>query len=195
MRHVNVVKVAEEGVHMAGHMASGDTASGHTESGGAAPGATPSPDLATLYLHQREAMVRLARLLTGSMIIAEEVVQEAFLRMHQQHSSPENPAGYLRTTVANISRSHMRRLRLERRVLAEDRVTFDDPVIDETWAAVRKLPFRQRAVLALRFYEDLPEAEIARLLGCRPGTVKSSLHRGLAKLRDELRDKTRDELP
>jgi RNA polymerase sigma factor (sigma-70 family) len=65
-------------------------------------------------------------------------------------------------------------------------VIVDDPEIDETWAAVCRLPFRQRAVLALRFYEDLPEAEIARVLGCRPGTVKSSLHRGLAKLREEL---------
>lgn len=190
---------------MAGHMASGETAprhtesgnahSGHADSGQAASGTPPAPDLATLYLHKREAMVRLARLLTGSMVIAEEVVQEAFLRMHQQRSSPDNPTGYLRTTVANISRSHMRRLRLERHVVPEDRVTFDDPVVDETWAALRRLPFRQRAVLALRFYEDLPEAEIARLLGCRPGTVKSSLHRGLAKLRDELRDETRDELP
>jgi RNA polymerase sigma factor (sigma-70 family) len=139
-----------------------------------------------LYLRQREAMVRLARLLTGSVVVAEEIVQEAFLRMHQQRTSPENPAGYLRTTVANISRSHLRRLRLERRLQAPERVTFNDPVIDETWAAVRRLPFRQRAVLALRFYDDLPEVEIARLLGCRLGTVKSSLHRGLAKLRDEL---------
>ncbi|HEY5026706.1 MAG TPA: SigE family RNA polymerase sigma factor [Acidimicrobiales bacterium] len=160
--------------------------SGHTAWGPAAAGPVASSDLATLYLRHREAMVRLARLLTGSMAVAEEVVQEAFLRMHQRGTPPDNPAGYLRTTVANISKSHMRRLRLERRMPAAERVSFDDPVIDETWAAVRRLPFRQRAVLALRFYEDLPEAEIARLLGCRIGTVKSSLHRGLAKLRDEL---------
>ncbi len=152
----------------------------------ASPGQMPSSDLATLYLRHREGMVRFARLLTGSTAVAEEVVQEAFLRMHQQRTQPDNPAGYLRTTVANISRSHMRRLRLERRAVSPGRVTFDDPVIDETWAAVLRLPFRQRAVLALRFYEDLPEAEIARLLGCRLGTVKSSLHRGLAKLRGEL---------
>jgi RNA polymerase sigma factor (sigma-70 family) len=173
VRHVNVKRLAaEEAVHMT--------------SGGEASDAIASSDLATLYRRQREPMVRLARLLTGSTTVAEEVVQEAFLRMHQRQTRPENPAGYLRTTVANISRSHMRRLRLERRVLMEDRVTFDDPVIDETWEAVLRLPFRQRAVLALRFYEDLPEAEIARLLGCRPGTVKSSLHRGLATLRGEL---------
>jgi RNA polymerase sigma factor (sigma-70 family) len=165
VRHVNVDRVADE---EAPHMAS------------------PPSDLATLYLRQREAMVRFARLLTGSSAVAEEVVQEAFLRMHQQRTQPDNPAGYLRTTVANIARSHMRRLRLERRPVSPGRVSIDDPAIDETWAAVLRLPFRQRAVLALRFYEDLPEAEIARLLGCRLGTVKSSLHRGLAKLRGEL---------
>ena len=54
------------------------------------------------------------------------------------------------------------------------------------WAAVRRLPPRQRAALALRFYEDLPLADIADVLGCRVGTVKSNLHRGLATLRKEL---------
>jgi len=168
------------------HMASRRAPPGHEASGSTAWDLTPPSDLASLYLREREAMVRLARLLTGSMVVAEEIVQEAFLKMHKQGTPPENPAGYLRTTVANVSRSHLRRLHVERRQPAPDRVSFDDPVIDETWAAVCRLPFRQRAVLALRFYEDLPEAEIARLLGCRLGTVKSSLHRGLAKLRDEL---------
>jgi RNA polymerase sigma-70 factor (sigma-E family) len=151
-----------------------------------ASGPMPSTDLATLYRRQRDVMVRLARLFTGSSVVAEEVVQEAFLRMHQQRTRPDNPDGYLRTTVANLSRSHLRRLRLERRLPPPDRVVSSDPVIDETWAAVCRLPFRQRAVLALRFYEDLSEAEIARLLDCRVGTVKSSLHRGLSKLREEL---------
>jgi RNA polymerase sigma factor (sigma-70 family) len=60
------------------------------------------------------------------------------------------------------------------------------PEVDETWATVCLLPFRQRAVLALRYYEDLPEAEIARILGCRIGTVKSARHRALATLRRKL---------
>lgn len=150
------------------------------------PSSELSAELATLYRRQREPMVRLARLFTGSSAVAEEVVQEAFLRMHQQRTRPQNPEGYLRTTVANISKNHMRRLRLERGAPVEDRVTFNDPVIDETWAAVCRLPFRQRAVLALRFYEDMAQADIARVLGCRVGTVKSNLHRGLSKLREEL---------
>jgi RNA polymerase sigma factor (sigma-70 family) len=151
-----------------------------------ASGPWASADLANLYRTQREPMVRFARLLTGSTAVAEEVVQEAFLKLHQQGDRPQNAAGYLRVTVANLCRSHMRRLRLERRLPPRERLTFTDPDIDETWAAVCRLPFRQRAVLALRFYEDMAEADIARVLGCRLGTVKSSLHRGLAKLREEL---------
>lgn len=149
-------------------------------------GQPPRSDLDTLFRRQREPMIRLARLLTGSTAVAEEVVQEAFLKMHQQDRHPENPDGYLRTTVANLARSRMRRLRLERRIPPPDPLIVHDPEIDETWAAVCRLPFRQRAVLTLRFYGDLPEADIAWVLGCRLGTVKSSLHRGLAKLREEL---------
>ena len=54
------------------------------------------------------------------------------------------------------------------------------------WDAIAALPFRQRAVIVLRFYEDLPETEIAELLGCAKGTVASSLHRALARLRKEM---------
>jgi RNA polymerase sigma factor (sigma-70 family) len=160
------------------------------EEGFARVGAVTAPlsssDLADLFRRQREPMIRFARLLTGSSAVAEEMVQEAFLKMHQLGQRPLNPEGYLRTTVANLARSHLRRLRLERRPQPQDRLTLVDPELDETWAVVCRLPFRQRAVLALRFYEDLSEADIARVLGCRPGTVKSSLHRGLAKLREEL---------
>ena len=61
-----------------------------------------------------------------------------------------------------------------------------EPELDETWALLRALPERQRMALVLRFYEDLSEAEIARLLECRPGTVKSLIHRGLAKVRKDV---------
>jgi RNA polymerase sigma-70 factor (sigma-E family) len=154
--------------------------------GPVARGSISPPDLATLYRRQRTAMVRLAHLLTGSEAIAEEVVQEAFLQMYRRKDLPDNPEGYLRTTVANLSRNHTRRLRIEQRWSAQERLIVNDPEIDETWAALCRLPFRQRAVIALRFYEDLSESEIARVLGCRPGTVKSSLHRGLQALREEM---------
>jgi RNA polymerase sigma factor (sigma-70 family) len=131
-------------------------------------------------------MVRLARLLTGSFDIAEEVVQEAFVKLQLASSTARNPEAYLRTIVTNLSWGYLRRLRLERALLPEARIVHPAPEIDETWAAVCGLPFRQRAVLALRYYEDLSEAEIARVLGCRVGTVKSSHHRALATLRERL---------
>jgi RNA polymerase sigma factor (sigma-70 family) len=149
-------------------------------------GPLPSPDLATLYRRQREGMVRLARLLTGSTGVAEEVVQEAFLRVQQVPEQPRNLDAYLRATVTNLSRSHLRRARLELRVPPPQPTVFYNPEVDETWAALCRLPFRQRAVLTLRYYEDLSEADIALVLNCRLGTVKSSLHRGLSKLRREL---------
>jgi RNA polymerase sigma factor (sigma-70 family) len=168
VRHVSVEVVAgEETVTLVSDPASGT-------------------DLATLYRREREAMVRFARMLTGSAAVAEEVVQEAFLKLHQHAEEPKNPQGYLRVTVANLCRSHTRRQLLERRLSPDHRLVLDNPEIDETWAVVCRLPFRQRAVLALRFYEDFTEADIARVLGCRLGTVKSSLHRGLATLRKEL---------
>jgi RNA polymerase sigma-70 factor (sigma-E family) len=139
--------------------------------------------LEALYRVQRDPMVRLARLITGSKAIAEEVVQDAFLRVAEKVEFVENPDGYLRTTVVNLARNHIRRLRLERQLPPPDVVNSSEPAVDEMWAAICRLPFSQRAVLALRFYEDLSEDEIARTLDCRVGTVKSRLHRGLANLR------------
>ena len=165
------------------HRAVGTTTEGH-EVHDPSPG-VPTPDLVALYQRQREAMVRLARLFTGSDAVAEEVVQDAFLRMHQLQKRPDNVDAYLRTTVANLSRNHLRRGRPPRADWSREKVVLG-PEIDETLEALRRLPFRQRAVLTLRYYEDLSEADIARVLHCRLGTVKSSLHRGLSKLREEL---------
>ena len=145
-----------------------------------------APTLETLYGAQRLPMVRLAHLITGSNAVAEEVVQEAFIRLQHHWDHVENPAGYLRTIVVNLCRTQLRRQDRERRLGSPVELVAFQPDIDETWAAVCRLPFRQRAALALRFYEDLDEAEIARILDCRPGTVKSTIHRGLARLRKDL---------
>lgn len=145
-----------------------------------------APTLEVLYRTQRLPMVRLAHLMTGSNAVAEEVVQEAFIRLQEHWDRAENPTGYLRTIVTNLCRTQLRRRDHERRLAPPTQLVAFQPEIDETWAAVCRLPFRQRAALALRFYEDLDEAEIARILGCRPGTVKSTVHRGLARLRKEM---------
>ena len=151
-------------------------------------GSQPSAEIEELYRRQRDPMLRLARLLTGSPAVAEELVQDAFIKFARSHGKKDEPAAYLRVIVVNLCRSQQRRTALERRLVPKAPLLSGIPEIDETWDLVRRLPFRQRAVLMLRFYEDLPEAEIASALGCRPGTVKSSLHRGLATLRKKLAD-------
>jgi RNA polymerase sigma factor (sigma-70 family) len=143
-------------------------------------------DVEALYRSQRLAMVRLARLLTDSSSVAEEIVQDAFIRFARSPGRKSEPAAYLRVIVVNLCRSQQRRTLIERRLAPRAPLLSGIPEIDETWELVRKLPFRQRAVLMLRYYEDLSEAETARVLNCRPGTVKSSLHRGIAALRKQL---------
>jgi RNA polymerase sigma-70 factor (sigma-E family) len=148
-----------------------------------------SASVEQLYRTHRLAMVRLARLLTDSAAVAEELVQEAFIRFARSTGPKDEPAAYLRVIVVNLCRSQQRRTIVERRFAPKASPSISGiPEIDETWDLVRTLPFRQRAVLMLRYYEDLSEADIARVLGCRPGTVKSALHRGLAALRKELGD-------
>lgn len=142
-----------------------------------------------LFASTRVEMVRVAHLISGSNAVAEEIVQDAFVRLRERWDSLDNPGGYLRTTVVNACRSQLRRHDVERRYARTQRpddIVTGDREIDETWTALGQLPERQRAVLVLRFYEDLPEAEIAHILGCRIGTVKSSMHRALKRLRKEL---------
>jgi RNA polymerase sigma factor (sigma-70 family) len=144
------------------------------------------PEFERLYLECYRPSVRLAHLLTGSNAIAEEIAQEAFVRVHQRYDSLQVPAAYLRTVVVNLSRSHLRRVQRERRVVLHRTAVELPPEIDETWQSVVALPFDQRAVLVLRYYLDLTEAEVASVLNCRIGTVKSRHHRALTKLRQEL---------
>lgn len=131
--------------------------------------------------------VRLATALTSDRALAEELVQEAFLEVTRRWDVLDNPEGYLRTTVVNRCRSHHRRQGIARRkVLPPPPLEVEAPELDELWQVLARLPAKRRAALVLRYYEDLPVNEIARLLGCRPGTVSSLLHRGLADLRKVL---------
>lgn len=152
-------------------------------------GTQPTDEIEELYRSQRQPMIRLARLLTRSPTTAEEIVQEAFIKFARSAGKKDEPAAYLRVIVVNLCRSQQRRTLIERRLAPKASPLSGVNEIDETWDVLRKLPFRQRSVLMLRYYEDLSEAEIARVLGCRPGTVKSSLHRGLAALRKELSER------
>jgi RNA polymerase sigma-70 factor (sigma-E family) len=144
------------------------------------------PRLEELFTEHYLRLVRLAYLLTGNSQIAEELVQDVFTRLAETPRQMDHPGAYLRTSVVNACRSWMRRERLARdRRVVPDRVE-QDPEAKELDDLLSALPARQRAALILRFYEDLPEAEIAEVLGCRPGTVKSLIHRGLNALRQEV---------
>jgi RNA polymerase sigma factor (sigma-70 family) len=103
---------------------------------------------------------------------------------------PRRPGRLRRKVLVNRRRSLLRRAGVEARFLARARAEVVPPPGDEEamvlWQAVQALPPRQRAVLVLRFHEDLTEAEVARLLGLPLGTVKSLAHRGLARLRERL---------
>ncbi|MHB8295146.1 MAG: SigE family RNA polymerase sigma factor [Acidimicrobiales bacterium] len=138
-----------------------------------------------LYRDRYEPMVRLAFLLVGSSGLAEEAVQESFLKVRKRIGGLEHPSAYLRATVVNECRNHHRRARIERRDLplhAQPSSSNDE--VNELADALGALPYRQRAVIVLRYYLGASEVEIADYLGCRPGTVKSLAHRGLAALRE-----------
>ena len=127
--------------------------------------------------------VRVAGLLTGDRWIAEDVAQDSFSRMHPRFDDLDNPAAFLRTCVVNACRSLNRR---RVRDAARERPSAAAPAgLDarELLDAVDRLPYRQKAVLVLRYYADLSEADIAMALDCRTGTVKSLASRGLAQLR------------
>lgn len=142
-------------------------------------------DREALFARERPGLVRLAHVITGSNLVAEDIVHDAYFRWIDR-SDLANPGGYLRTVVVNLARDAIRRRRIAERVRLDPPVPLGEPELDETWAVVRTLPARYRTALALRFYEDLSEREIAELMGVRPGTVKSLIHRGLARLRKEL---------
>jgi RNA polymerase sigma-70 factor (sigma-E family) len=153
--------------------------------------------LGELYLRYADDAVRLAYLLTADRALAEDLVQDAFVRLAGRlaHLRDEGAfEAYLRRTVVNLARSHWRHLGVERafqeRAARVPRATpsphSDPDDRDALWHALGGLPPRQRAALVLRFYEDLSERQIAEILRCRPGTVKSLVSRGLARLRTQI---------
>lgn len=142
-----------------------------------------------LYRSHFTRMVSLARLMTGSLAVAEEVVQDSFVQLYRSWASIEFPVTYLRIAVIHGCQSQGRRRELERRHRPPER---EPALVDTTAIAVRdalqELPPRQRAAVVLRYFEDLSERDIAEALGCRPGTVKSLLSRSFTTLRRSLHD-------
>jgi RNA polymerase sigma-70 factor (sigma-E family) len=143
----------------------------------------------TYQAHYR-SLLGLAALLLDDTASCEDVVQEAFIRVHSARSrvrDPEKTLAYLRQTVVNLSRSHFRRRALERRQASGTSPPIETPpdveTKDELWRALDDLPPRQRAALVLRYCEDLSEQQTAELLETTPKAVKSLVTRGLNALR------------
>ena len=169
--------------------------------GRAGAGWSADEALEQLYAAHWRRLVRLSVLLVRDVGTAEEVVQDAFVAVHARWSrlrDPDLALAYLRQAVVNRSRSALRhRAVVARHVAREtgpasaggaDEVTLAGSRRDAVLEAMRALPRRQREVLALRYYLDLSEAEIADTLGISRGAVKSHASRGAAALRDLLAD-------
>ena len=150
-----------------------------------------------MYAAHYRRLVRLSVLLVRDVESAEEVVQDAFVAMHgrwRRMRDPDKALAYLRQAVVNRSRSVLRHRGVESAYTppaARDRPGADeDALVAERRGvvldALRSLPERQREVLALRYYVDLSEADIASALGISRGAVKSHASRGSAALRTSL---------
>jgi len=151
--------------------------------------------LAELYVAYAPDGIRLAYLLTGDRALAEDLVQDAFVRLVGRLRHLREPSAfwtYLRRTIVNLATSHFRHRRVERAYL--DRVaaapaadTNSNDELDESMHRVLLgLPQRQRAAIVLRFYEDLSDVQTAAVLECSPGTVRSLVSRGMQTLREGL---------
>ncbi|MGC5030922.1 SigE family RNA polymerase sigma factor [Micromonospora sp. DT229] len=146
-------------------------------------------------LQQWGPLTRTAYLLTGDRGVAEDLVQSALEKTHRRWGRilrKDAPGAYVRRAMINTAVSWRRRRRtIEVPLLDADTIATPDAYQHaenrhQLLGALRRLPPRMRAVLVLRYFEDLSEADIARLLDCSTGTVKSQASRGLARLRADL---------
>jgi RNA polymerase sigma-70 factor (sigma-E family) len=152
--------------------------------------------LEDLYVRHAPAATRLAYFLTGDRELAQDLVQDAFVKVAGRFRYLREPDAfdtYLRRTIVNLFTSHLRRMRLERQELrrqrsARERDQRDADIAerDAMWMALQALPARQRAAVVLRYYEDLSERETADVLGCSIGAANQLIARGLATLRERI---------
>jgi len=162
-------------------------------------GSTADPDaaLTELYTEHYQRLVRIAALLLNDQGPAEEVVQDAYLRMHhawrriRDHRAAE---AYLRTTVVNLARSRLRRRMVAQKYAPKpmpDAPSAEYGALEmlerqRVIAALHGLPRRQRECLTLRYYADFTETQIAGALGISAGAVKTHCSRGMSALRARL---------
>ena len=149
-------------------------------------------DFSAFAVSRWPGLVRLAFGLTGDRWAAEDLAQATLTRAYvawRRVSRADDPDAYLRRILVNASNRRFRRHRVAEQPGDPPETAVEGPaelVSERTvlLAALRQLPPRQRAVVVLRYWEDLTDTQIAATLGCSPGTVRSQLSRALAKLRE-----------
>jgi RNA polymerase sigma factor (sigma-70 family) len=166
---------------------------------------TLRPDFAEFYRRSRDACLRAVLVSIGDQETAEELVAEAFARAcasWRTVSMHPAPAAWVVRTALNANISRWRRRRREV-LVAEPRVIADLPAADgpvggsmepRIKAALRRLPVRQRQVIALRLLLDLDTARTAEVLGIAPNTVKAHMAQALAALRHDLQPELQQEI-
>jgi len=166
--------------------------------------ARPEPDagaeaaVTALYQASALSLIRLAYIMLGDLPSAEDVVQEAFCGLYRRWHRLKDASSamyYVRASVLNGCRSVLRRRAVRRRGLAHqpsaasaEAVVLSGEEREEVIRALGRLPHRQREVLVLRFYSDLSDEQIARVMGIRPSTVRSAAHRALDTLGRALKE-------
>ena len=158
----------------------------------------PSRRLEELFLRHADGAGRLAYLLTGDRDLADDLVQDAFVRVARRLVHLRDPdafGAYLRRTVVNLARSQFRRRRVERAHLARRSSERAEPwpstspaAADRLGEALALLTPRQRTAVVLRYYEDLSIDRTAEIMRCRPGTVKALVSQALSALREVIVD-------
>lgn len=161
----------------------------------------PDALVSRLFTDEGASLVRLARLFCDDRDAAEDLVQEAFIRLHRSAASIRDVSrapAFLRSIVLNLARDHNRRglmsFRHRSSMASEDRVTgFEDEAVSAeddrvVIDALRRLPDRQRTCLTLRYFLELTEVETAATLGISANSVKTHCRRGLAALSELLEE-------
>ncbi len=155
-----------------------------------------TPTLAALFEEEESGLLRYALGLAGRRPVAEELVQEAFLRLHQSWGEVENPRAWLYRTVRNLALNHLRDHPLEAELAADSAPGDDRPAAerlgrDEAVGTVRlllaDLPAADRQLIHLKYHEELQYREIGRRTGLSAGNVGFRLHHLLKTLADGLR--------
>ena len=145
----------------------------------------PDQNFAALYREHFPALMRVAFLLTGSNETAEDAVQDTFIRCRGKLPDLDHPRSYLRAALVNECRSLHRRSRREPAFTRQPEPRLETELV-ELQDALARLPWRERTAIVLRYFADVPDAEIARMLRCRPVTVRSHIRRGITSLREVL---------